>query len=186
MCIGFADAEAESYDDWADRLKKEYHSKHRYSHTAPRPKKPAASTTGSTSHILDEEELRKTRAKLEKKYKETQKEDQFERKRRKKLSYEKNYLHLLQHSQDVVLSHSDVPWPCPGSVSDMVDILFCDMQDRSSKTFRKYLKEQQVRWHPDKFMQKFGEILQTDDKEKILHSVKEISQELNKIAESLQ
>ncbi|XP_041371033.1 NF-kappa-B inhibitor-like protein 1 [Gigantopelta aegis] len=184
---GFAETEAESYDDWADRLQKEHHLKHKHSHVAPPRRKPAPSTAGSTfkSHVLDEEELRKTRAELEKKYRETQREDQFERKRKKKCSYERNYTHLLLHGQDEVLTYSSVPWPCLGAVTDMVDVLFCDIQDRSSKTFRKYLRDQQVRWHPDKFMQKFGKILKHEDKDKILCSVKEISQELNKISESL-
>ena len=40
-----------------------------------------------------------------------------------------------------------------------------------------------LRWHPDKFMQKFGAKLMETDKELILEKVKEISQSINYYAE---
>ena len=46
---------------------------------------------------------------------------------------------------------------------------------------KKFLKEQQVRWHPDKFLQKCGNRLYTGDKERIIEQVKKLSQEINSL-----
>lgn len=51
--------------------------------------------------------------------------------------------------------------------------------------FRKMLRKQQVLWHPDKFSQRCEARLETKDKQRILDTVKALSQELNKLAQNL-
>ena len=57
--------------------------------------------------------------------------------------------------------------------------LLCDLSDKGD--IKKYLKEQQVRWHPDRFQQKCGESLKEEERGAILDRVKVISQIINKI-----
>ena len=77
-----------------------------------------------------------------------------------------------------VLGYSDIPWPFDKGVTDMEQFLFGGM-DRQSEEYTKYVKVQQVRWHPDRFLQKCGDRLKEGEKDRIINRVNEISQVLN-------
>ena len=51
--------------------------------------------------------------------------------------------------------------------------------------FRKMLKKQQTLWHPDRFAQRCEARLEEKDKKRILDTVTALSQELNRLAQSL-
>ena len=78
------------------------------------------------------------------------------------------------------LGFRSIPWPYPPgkSVSDIEGFLFSGL-DRTSTEFKKGVRSQQVRWHPDRFLQKVGDRLKDEDRERIMEKVKEISQRLN-------
>ncbi|XP_046551552.1 NF-kappa-B inhibitor-like protein 1 [Haliotis rubra] len=189
----YEDHTQESYDQWADQVYSNYRRKHIHntstgrdippSQAKARHKRKAAETKKSA--ILDEEKLRNIREELKRKYDASQKCDMENRKKRRKSLYEKNFECLLRKDNDDQLSYSDIPWPGRGSLHDFTEVLFCDLPDKSSAKFRKYLRDQQIRWHPDKFTQKFGKRLLDTDKDKIMEKVKEISQALNKVAETV-
>ena len=64
----------------------------------------------------------------------------------------------------------------------MYGFLFGDLDKvKDAEVYRKYLKVQQRRWHPDKFLQHCGDRIAEEDRGKILKQVKEISQELNQL-----
>ena len=120
----------------------------------------------------------------------------------------------MKKSSDV-LRYQDIPWPCEGTVQDMVDVMLADAKggfqtcfvyprnvagvigltvsefgNQSKITepnaYRKHIFRQQLTWHPDKFAQKTADRLHEDDKEKILTTVHHISQALNKALENSQ
>lgn len=51
--------------------------------------------------------------------------------------------------------------------------------------FRKRLRQQQALWHPDKFAQRCEARLEEKDRQRILDTVTALSQELNRLAQSL-
>ena len=82
------------------------------------------------------------------------------------------------------LSYRTVPWPHKpgGSVQDVEQFLFIGLT-KGSEEYKKHLKTQRIRWHPDRFVQKVGQHLKDTDREKILEKVNQISQLLNSISE---
>lgn len=84
------------------------------------------------------------------------------------------------------LSYSDIPWPSPrGTVAEMLDVMLHGTDRADVPAFRKVLRRQQVLWHPDRFAQRCGDRLEEGDKQRILDTVTALSQELNRLAQSL-
>uniref|UniRef100_A0A665UGZ9 NF-kappa-B inhibitor-like protein 1 n=1 Tax=Echeneis naucrates TaxID=173247 RepID=A0A665UGZ9_ECHNA len=84
------------------------------------------------------------------------------------------------------LSYSDIPWPAPrGTVQEMVDVMLHGVDRRDVPVFRKMLRKQQALWHPDKFAQRCEAQLEEKDRQRILDTVTALSQELNRLAQSL-
>ena len=67
----------------------------------------------------------------------------------------------------------------------VMEVLLGDKKSWTQKALKKYVREQQIRWHPDKFLQKFIDKIAPKSFERVMDRVKEISQALNKKAESL-
>ncbi|KAK3088065.1 hypothetical protein FSP39_014204 [Pinctada imbricata] len=120
---------------------------------------------------------------MRKKYEENQRRDRENYNIHKKKVYTEKWSKLLKSNEDDILTYSDIPWPFKKEISEMKTLLFCDI-DVKSDDYRKYLRELQKQWHPDKFVQKLGHRLKPEEREEILNKVKEISQELNKWSES--
>lgn len=84
------------------------------------------------------------------------------------------------------LGYGDIPWPVPrGTVQDMLDVMLHGVDRKDVPAFRKLLRKQQARWHPDRFVQRCGARLDEKDKQRILDTVTALSQGLNSLAQSL-
>ncbi|CAG5115507.1 unnamed protein product [Candidula unifasciata] len=169
--------------DWFEEVRKEYTSKRsRKLHTFWRDKKQKISdviggTSGKKSHKQNTEndKWQNAREEMKKQYKPQPSVDHLILKKKR---YESKFTYLLGHLSGRTLTYACIPWPSP-DISRVVDVLMCDLPDNKSAAFHKYLRGQQIRWHPDKFMQKLGDHLHPDHKAKILNRVMAISQILN-------
>jgi len=89
------------------------------------------------------------------------------------------------------LSFNDIPWPIevdllkensPSSLmDDVIEFLTFGFVEEDQV---KYMKQQQIRWHPDRFKMKCGNKIIENEKEKIYDFVKNISQKINSFLET--
>ncbi|XP_045397576.1 NF-kappa-B inhibitor-like protein 1 isoform X2 [Lemur catta] len=82
----------------------------------------------------------------------------------------------------------DVPWPCPGGGDPeaMAAALVArgpPLEEQGA--LRRYLRVQQVRWHPDRFLQRFRSQIETWELGRVMGTVTALSQALNRHAEAL-
>jgi hypothetical protein len=93
---------------------------------------------------------------------------------------------------DAKLRLRDIPWPCDADVYELAEadearggrvaLLEERLQEHfggvlaSGETARQTLRTQLLRWHPDKFSQKFGRVLDARDADLVLARVKLIAQ----------
>ncbi|VDI12782.1 NF-kappa-B inhibitor-like protein 1 [Mytilus galloprovincialis] len=174
------DSYAEGYDDWADRLRHEYHLKHRYGAHQPKKQRETTSSSQSKKQKDSKENLEDIRKKMRQKYEENQKRDRENRLLLKSKNYLKNITSIELMSNEGEIKFNDVPWPFNSDVKEIKNVMFHSALSSCDK-YKKRLREEQVRWHPDKFLQKHGKKLYEKDKNKIMERVKEISQELNRL-----
>lgn len=184
--------ETESYDEWSERVGRDmFQRQQKQTHQFTRDKKRrnrwgADDTAGQSSRKKSKEEeeqekLNQAREEMKKRYKPPLEKTNNERLIEKRKRYESKFSHLLSHLSGKSLTFGCIPWP-HGNVDMIAATLFCDMKDKKAPDYRKYLRIQQVRWHPDKFTQKFKDHLHPDHVEKIMNRVKAISQLLNKLS----
>lgn len=134
-------------------------------------------------NMEEDEKLKQAREELRRRYKAPPIETPIEKLLSKKKMYEAKFSRFAVHvpSSGKSITYGAVPWP--GShIDQLVDVLFCDLKDKGSPQFKKYLKIQKIQWHPDKFSQKFGHHLHPDHVEKIMARVNTISQTLNALS----
>ncbi|KAG7322890.1 hypothetical protein KOW79_014236 [Hemibagrus wyckioides] len=178
------DEDEGDFADWAERIRKEYEAKQ---HARAR-------TDRKRRRKKEEEEEERQRkelhARLEKEHKEyleraSRKKDETQR--GKKRRYEERCdAVFLSSSSGASLGYDDIPWPAPrGSVDQMLAVILHGIDRSDTDTFRKFLRRQQALWHPDKFSQRCGGRLQDRDRQRITDTVTALSQELNKLAQSL-
>lgn len=82
----------------------------------------------------------------------------------------------------------DVPWPCPGGGDPeaMAAALVARGPPSEERgALRRYLRVQQVRWHPDRFLQRFRSQIETRELGRVMGTVTALSQALNRHAEAL-
>nr|XP_021511556.1 NF-kappa-B inhibitor-like protein 1 isoform X2 [Meriones unguiculatus] len=82
----------------------------------------------------------------------------------------------------------DVPWPCPGGGDPeaMAAALVArgpPLEEQGA--LRRYLRVQQIRWHPDRFLQRFRSQIETRELGRVMGTVTALSQALNRHAEAL-
>ncbi|XP_036731519.1 NF-kappa-B inhibitor-like protein 1 isoform X3 [Manis pentadactyla] len=82
----------------------------------------------------------------------------------------------------------DVPWPCPGGRDPeaMAAALVArgpPLEEQGA--LRRYLRVQQVCWHPDRFLQRFRSQIETWELGRVMGAVTALSQALNRHAEAL-
>ncbi|XP_030598660.1 NF-kappa-B inhibitor-like protein 1 isoform X1 [Archocentrus centrarchus] len=187
------DDDEEDFGDWADRIRKEYYDK---KHAEAQ--RLAASSSGwkrskTKQEKEDEERSRKELHKrLQKEHEEylaraARKEE--ETRCGKKRRYDERCAATFQggsSADSTKLSFSDIPWPTPrGTVQEMIEVMLHGVDRKDVPTFRKALRKQQALWHPDKFAQRCEARLVEKDKQRILDTVTALSQELNRLAQSL-
>ncbi|XP_072515359.1 NF-kappa-B inhibitor-like protein 1 isoform X2 [Salminus brasiliensis] len=184
----------EDFGDWAERIRWEYESKQQ-----------ARAQRAASSHYSKrkqkeqpEEEERRRRelhARLEREHLEylqraARKEEETRLGRQRR--YEERCAETFRSSTSSgveasgLLGYDDIPWPAPrGSLAEMLDVMLHGVDRSDVPTFRKLLRKQQALWHPDKFTQRCSGRLQEKDRQKILDTVTALSQELNRLAQSL-
>lgn len=169
----------EPYDVWAERILNEKKEKIRKENDKKQNVKRQFRSAQTESEIRDrtrqlESEhlayLEQMREKCKKNKSSTMKRD-----------YEERCRSIFQDTTGKEkLLYTDIPWPDSGDAEKAVELLveWSKMED-SEESQKKYLKEQQVQWHPDRFMQKCDDKLSDSDRQQIVDRVKEISQHLN-------
>ncbi|XP_029940050.1 NF-kappa-B inhibitor-like protein 1 [Salarias fasciatus] len=187
------DDDEEDFGDWADRIRREYFDK---KHAEAQ--RLAASSSGwkrrKTKEEREEEERsnRELQEKLRREHEEylaraarKEEETRLGNKRR----YDERCAATFQagsSADGVKLSYGDIPWPAPrGSIQEMIDVMLHGVDRKDAAGFRKALRKQQALWHPDKFAQRCEARLEEKDKQRVLDTVTALSQELNKLAQSL-
>lgn len=96
-----------------------------------------------------------------------------------RMKYEERYKTTLDSCQGWKLKYEDIPWPSTQGENCDMNVLF-DQMDSRSVEYKKYRRDQQIRWHPDKFLQRFGDSLVESDRQKVMDRVTMLSQNLNK------
>ncbi|KAK9805018.1 hypothetical protein WJX73_002321 [Symbiochloris irregularis] len=96
----------------------------------------------------------------------------------RKASYEARW-HTFINSQAPQIAMADVPWLLQDKDDARAIVLY---GTSSPKEERKTIRTELLRWHPDRFSNKFGSRLLPSDKDAILQRVKHISQMLNSLA----
>ena len=172
----------ETYDDWTERIRQQYYGKKH----AQREAQYAASNRkkrkieGSEDRQTDK--LEEERRKMRERYEKHQQKDRELKYLKRKMKYETDYKTLYEKKDKTTLGYCDIPWP-GGDNSDEDIIILMQGLEKGTSDFKKYLREQQIRWHPDKFLQRFGAHIAIADKAKIMKRVTGLSQKLNKLSE---
>uniref|UniRef100_A0A8C5HAJ1 NF-kappa-B inhibitor-like protein 1 n=1 Tax=Gouania willdenowi TaxID=441366 RepID=A0A8C5HAJ1_GOUWI len=158
------DEDEENYGDWAERIRHEYFNK-------------KVSEVQRLSETRHEEYLARAARKQE------------ETRQGKKRRYDEGCAATFNSSSSAgsaKLTYNDIPWPAPrGTVREMLDVMLHGVDRKDVEVFRKALRKQQALWHPDKFAQRCEARLEEKDKSRILDTVTALSQELNKLAQSV-
>ncbi|XP_061657178.1 NF-kappa-B inhibitor-like protein 1 isoform X2 [Syngnathoides biaculeatus] len=182
------DEDDEDYGDWSDRIRREYFSKKH----AEAQRLAASSYSGRRKKMNREEaeqNYKELHAALQKEHEEylsraARKEEEI--RQGKKRRYEQMCAATFHGGSAEVLRYSDIPWPAPRStVQEMVEVMLHGVDRVDAAAFRKALRKQQALWHPDKFAQRCEARLDGKDKRRILDTVTALSQELNRLAQSL-
>ena len=177
----FDDSEStyEPYDIWADRILNERREKLRKMNDEKQNAKRQFRSAQTESELRDRTRQLESEhlAYLEKMREKCKKNESSTM----KLGYEKRCRSIFQDTTGKGnLLYTDIPWPCEGDAEEAVKLLVeWSKMENSEESEKKYLKEQQVQWHPDRFMQRCGDKLSDYDRQQIIDRVKEISQHLN-------
>jgi len=173
----------ESLDDWASRIYEEYQQKQQQSCKTNTQRKQPKSTTASEQTFpenFDPSKMNTTCSYL--------KRDLRKRVRilKQRQEYEKRCETVFKSKEGTEMCLSDIPFPMENltSVADVNDALIADMFDLftfglSIDEKFKYLKVQQVRWHPDRFLQSCGNRILSTSKPVVMAITKLISQLVN-------
>nr|CAB3264309.1 NF-kappa-B inhibitor-like protein 1 [Phallusia mammillata] len=171
--------EYQTFDEWADRIAEEYKRRHLSSAEKYKRRKEInmkrkrEETRDMKERFEKEQEVYRKRMALKKVEVLESKHQRYQ---------EKMGEHKSSSAKDSKLSFRDIPWPCRGSVKDMVEVILTGMPPSSDqKDKRKFILRQQMLWHPDKFVQRCRDRLDEKDKEVVLETVKALSQELNNL-----
>ncbi|XP_020485512.2 NF-kappa-B inhibitor-like protein 1 [Labrus bergylta] len=187
------DDDDEDFGDWADRIRKEYFDKkhadaQRLAASFSRGKKKKSKPEKEQEQKSNKELLEKLKREHEEYLARAARKEE-ETRQGKKRRYEEGCAATFSGGSSAgstKLSYSDIPWPAPrGTVQEMVEVMLHGVDRKDVEVFRKTLRKQQARWHPDKFAQRCEARLEEKDKKKILETVTALSQELNRLAHSL-
>ncbi|XP_069775583.1 NF-kappa-B inhibitor-like protein 1 isoform X2 [Narcine bancroftii] len=178
--------EPQTYDDWADRVAKEYAAKRAQAGGSHRRRLPP-------HREREAEEQREILQRLEaehRRYLESAGRKAEELAGSRKRRYEQGCAEVFRQEAagraEGRLAYGDIPWPDPrGTVDDMVAVILHGVDRSQRQTYRRYLRQQQAMWHPDRFAQRCGERLLEAERQRILNTVIALSQALNKLSEGV-
>ena len=169
-----SEEESETYNQWAERIRREYTTKHR--------KVVTPSLNSTQDNKKEQLKLNETLTKkLAKEHEEYMNKVKLEWHKRAKEKYEQRCHNVFDSSGSEELTFESIPWPCGGSAADIVDKLF----EWAGSDKIGYLKVQRVRWHPDRFSQRCRHRIRDAEREQIMDLVKQISQGINMRISSL-
>ena len=102
--------------------------------------------------------------------------------------YENRCYEVFDSKSITKLSFTEIPWPVSGYnvIEETIHVITKWSEMRTGEERKKFLREQQVRWHPDRFLQKCGDRLAAEDREKTIEQVKKLSQGINALVDRLQ
>ena len=193
----------ETHDDWADRIRQEYRAKKmaqerafnrgsskQSSHNGSS-KKSSKPDSDQSGKKYSKEHLDGARERMREKFDVRTARDTTMEVLKMRMKYEERYKTVLESVSGSRVSsdrdcdkqrliYDEIPWPSLKGDNSDLDVLFSQM-DKGSAEYKKYLRDQQIRWHPDKFLQRFGENLSETDKRRIMDRVTRLSQSLNKL-----
>lgn len=183
--------EPESFSAWSDRLAREHAQKCQQQREAKGACRPArAEGSGLSWRRLEEERrLFQERARA--------KEEELRESRARRAQARAQAAHgdpgpRAQQPRGVgrgnLWRFSDVPWPCPGGGDP--EAMAAALVARGppleeQEALRRYLRAQQVRWHPDRFLQRFRSQIEAWELGRVMAAVTALSQALNRRAEAL-
>ncbi|KAL1771361.1 NF-kappa-B inhibitor 1 isoform X1 [Sigmodon hispidus] len=186
--------EPESFSAWSDRLAREHAQKRRQQMEAERSCRPqrAESSTHSWCEHEEEQRLFRERARA--------KEEELRESRARRAHEARGDRrtepprpgpraeHPRGAERGSLWRFGDVPWPCPGGGDPeaMAAALVArgpPLEEQGA--LRRYLRVQQVRWHPDRFLQRFRSQIETCELGRVMGTVTALSQALNRHAEAL-
>ena len=137
------DSYNETYAEWTDRIRREYHNKRQsrqYATTASCSQ--GGPSSSSQSHGTDPN-LQKAREKMKQKYDEHQKKAKENYNLHKKQKYEERFAKVFSNSEESdstsLLKFDDIPWPYKKDIIEM-KTLFTDVES-DKDAYKKYLKE---------------------------------------------
>ncbi|XP_043820240.1 NF-kappa-B inhibitor-like protein 1 [Dromiciops gliroides] len=179
--------EPESFSAWIERLAREYAQKRRQKQATERAQHPKRMSASYHSWQQQEKECRlfQEQAKA--------KEEELRESRAKKAQEARGHCggdpqKTKPRGRDRFLCFEDIPWPCLGGRDPeaMAAALMARGPPPTDQgALRKYLRAQQVQWHPDRFLQRFGGQIEAREREKVMEIVTALSQALNRHAEGL-
>ncbi|XP_028318927.1 NF-kappa-B inhibitor-like protein 1 [Gouania willdenowi] len=188
------DEDEENYGDWAERIRHEYFNKkvsevQRLSEALSRPIKKEKTRVEKEKEEQSNKDLHRQMQKEHEEYLARAARKQEETRQGKKRRYDEGCAATFNSSSSAgsaKLTYNDIPWPAPrGTVREMLDVMLHGVDRKDVEVFRKALRKQQALWHPDKFAQRCEARLEEKDKSRILDTVTALSQELNKLAQSV-
>lgn len=171
----------QTFDQWADKMADEYRRKHKFS----TPNRSNKMTKRQKFMEQQEEKLRQDKEReMYIKAVETRNEQELEKKHQK---YQDSLARMKSATTGTKkLRFKDIPWPCRGTMDEMIQVVMKGLEPGcDNNTKKKYITRQLVLWHPDKFHQRCYQMLDDEDKDTILSTVKCLSQELNKLKDEL-
>lgn len=95
----------------------------------------------------------------------------------RKEAYEEKY-QLFISKEHKCVCFDDIPWPGGSHATPAEQAKIC-LYSTDPDVSKNVIREQQRRWHPDKFIQHYGQCLNEDDREKILQHITQLSQSIN-------
>ncbi|XP_077017404.1 NF-kappa-B inhibitor-like protein 1 isoform X2 [Tamandua tetradactyla] len=181
--------EPESFSAWSDRLAREHAQKHKQQQQkAQGACRPQRAEGSSYSWRQQEEEQRLFRERARVKEEELCESRASRDPEPEPARAGSRAEHTRGAERGSLWRFGDVPWPCPGGGDPeaMAAALVArgpPLEEQGA--LRRYLRVQQVRWHPDRFLQRFRNQIETWELGRVMGAVTALSQALNRHAEAL-
>nr|XP_020829718.1 NF-kappa-B inhibitor-like protein 1 isoform X2 [Phascolarctos cinereus] len=184
--------EPESFSAWTERLAREHAQKRRQQQATKRARHPKCPSASCRSWQQQEKECRLFQERAQ------AKEEELRESRARRTQEDRGHcggdcnrtkpMGDLRKGGHTLWCFKDIPWPClggrdPEAMAAALVARGPPPTDRGA--LRKYLRAQQVQWHPDRFLQRFGCQIEAREREKVMEIVTALSQALNRHAEDL-
>ncbi|XP_030853493.1 NF-kappa-B inhibitor-like protein 1 [Strongylocentrotus purpuratus] len=184
----YAGHDCDSFDAWASRIAQEFRRKHQEEEKKYQPQAPKVqhNIRLQREYVPTPEAKQETQWRKQEIQMQRQKVRRVERERQKTLKQKHSYMKLcdkvFHEMANDLLRFRDIPWPCStGKVENMIKVLLCDVDVTNKQELRRFIKAQQLIWHPDKFLQRCGQRLVQRDRQQIIGKVTELAQTLNQL-----